>query len=824
MFDFFYFLFIFPLENLLALVFGAIFAFFKSEVVAIVLLSVLVNLFLFKILNRAETKAKREAMRKAKLDERISRWKTVYSSAKVFAFTQTLYRQNHYHPIFALSTLGGLAIQVPFFLGVYFLVTNHRWADLGSLPLSGANFLADVNFALGFNFLPIAMTLVTLTNVFLSNQAKSARIQGTIIAFLFLILLYPMPSILVLYWTSNMLFSLLKTLFYKNKEIKHFKIPKPLFWAILNISFLITFFAPVALYNSDVFQFESAETLATITALFGEFLLFSFLLIYACYFIPQRFYKTITFILMIILFVGILNNFIFVGNYGPMDKLTLQITPTLFPENSLIKLLISLFLGVVFFIFLKKPRVLQILFCTILIVSIVEVFSIAEKRLAFAQNNHKEKTNETTPFENELFSYAKNEKNIVVIVLDMFTGSHMADILEQFPELKTTLSGFVHFPNAISSGNATVYSMPSIVGGPFYTIYAMNERHAQHDITEAAAYHNIGKAFAAENFNTAFLMYPILKRKELINDKNMIWIDNNQPFSNYFFEKHPELKSQYTQREGFEMTISKMLGFGLFRFAPEYFLRAKIYNNGKWLIKKENFADVKTMLERSAPLYTLTHTGNTNAQKPNFKFFYTNMTHSPYFFGIDENNQCTFFSTKTIWKRNLGTPHSARQYETEVCAFFYLKHYIEWLKKENIYDNTQIFLVSDHAGFLNSINIPLLKPVEMDLGQDILFLFKDFNTNGELKTDERLMANYDISGIFCENLTNGCLNVPPNILKNYPQNRTIIHTRQDGPPAHDATVWNIYSAYKIKAPIDDPASYEDVSAQYANAGEYARRR
>ena len=34
MFDFFYFLFIFPLENLLALVFGAIFAFFKSEVVA----------------------------------------------------------------------------------------------------------------------------------------------------------------------------------------------------------------------------------------------------------------------------------------------------------------------------------------------------------------------------------------------------------------------------------------------------------------------------------------------------------------------------------------------------------------------------------------------------------------------------------------------------------------------------------------------------------------------------------------------------------------------------------------------------------------------
>ena len=198
------------------------------------------------------------------------------------------------------------------------------------------------------------------------------------------------------------------------------------------------------------------------------------------------------------------------------------------------------------------------------------------------------------------------------------------------------------------------------------------------------------------------------------------------------------------------------------------------------------------------------------------------MTHSPYFFGINQNNECEFFSTSTIWKRNLGTVHSTRQYETEVCAFFYLKHYVEWLKKENIYDNTQIFLVSDHAGFSNGINIPRLKPLEMDLGQDILLLFKDFNKEGELKTDFRLMANYDISSIFCEHLKNGCLNVQKNILKNYPENRTIIHARQDGSHDHNANIWNIFYAYKIKAPIDDPSSYEDVSAEYANAGEYSK--
>lgn len=604
---------------------------------------------------------------------------------------------------------------------------------------------------------------------------------------------------------------------------------KTIFWAILNLSFLIAFFSPVALYNSDIFQFEISQTVATITALLGFFILFSVLFIYITRFIPKKFYKILSFILVFILFVGIINNFIFIVNYGTMDKFTLQISPKLFPKDSLKNLFIECLLSSFFLFLLKKfiHRILQIIFITLFVVSSIEVFDIATKYVGFTKNAQENiVNNKNTPWENELFSYSKQEKNIVVIVLDMFTGSHMADILEQFPELKTALSGFVHFPNAVSSANATMYSMPSIVGGPFYTVYAMNERHAQHDITEAQAYHKIGKSFTNENFQTAFLMYPISLRKTLIEDKNIVWIDDNQAFSDYFFKKHPELSQKYKKRESFEETIYKMLAFGLFRFSPEYFLRAKIYNNGNWLIKNENSYDIQTMLERTSPLYTLTHTGNTNSNKPTFKFLYTSMTHSPYFLGIDKNNQCNFFSTKTIWKRNLGVEHSTRQYETEVCAFFYLKNYVEWLKKENIYDNTQIFLVSDHAGFSNSINIPHLKNannLDFDLGQDILLLFKDFNQQGELKTDRRLMANYDIASIFCENLKNGCPNVAKNILKNYPDNRTIIHTRPNG-THKNKRIWNIFYAYKIKAPIDEPMSYEDVSAEFANAGEYAPKK
>ncbi len=209
--DFFYYLFVFPLENLLGLLFNFIFSFVPSLGVSIVLLSFLVNVFLLKITLLSEKRAAFENARKKEMDTRIQNWKTVYQHAKLFAFTQTLYRQKHYHPIFLLTSLGGLFIQIPFFYAMYFVVYHY--------PLSTGETLAQIQHITALDqfgdiyILPFIMTLITLFNVFLSSVEKNARLQGSFIAFLFLILLYKMPSALVLYWTSNMVFALFKTIF-----------------------------------------------------------------------------------------------------------------------------------------------------------------------------------------------------------------------------------------------------------------------------------------------------------------------------------------------------------------------------------------------------------------------------------------------------------------------------------------------------------------------------------------------------------------------------------------------------------------------------------
>lgn len=119
-----YYIFIFPLQAILEFVLKSQFLLTNSYGLSIVILSIIINLFLLKIFVITDKRAEFESKRKKEFDVRINAWKKVYKKAKLFAFTQTLYRQNHYHPIYALSALGGLALQIPFFYAMYFVIKD----------------------------------------------------------------------------------------------------------------------------------------------------------------------------------------------------------------------------------------------------------------------------------------------------------------------------------------------------------------------------------------------------------------------------------------------------------------------------------------------------------------------------------------------------------------------------------------------------------------------------------------------------------------------------------------------------------------------------
>ncbi|MGX3010569.1 sulfatase-like hydrolase/transferase [Helicobacter sp. 23-1044] len=638
--------------------------------------------------------------------------------------------------------------------------------------------------------------------------------------------------------------------------------PQIAIFATLCIALLICVFNPYALYNSDITQFDSTQTKATLGALFGAFLLASFSAIYALSFIPQKWQKIPAFALSVALFIGIAYSFIFTGDYGAMDHFVFQRTP-FDDKNALVsaarEFVLVLCGGALFVAFALKYLlfVWKIIFVTLIVVSGVNAVQIAKKRidsanfaeskiksthpltpsaregesLDFANQINFAESNTSTPpqivnnanlpyAESPLFSYSKTDKNIVVIVLDMFSGSHTPFIFEQFPHLKSELDGWTLYPNAISSGNATMQTMATLIGGEHYAVYNMNKR-AQNLANEIEkAFMSTTQTFANNGFQVALNAYTGSDIGNLA--KNGIFaIDSaSEIFVDYLGENLGIKERIYRAKSiNNRNTIGQLFAFGLFKFAPKQ-LRGSIYNDGNWIFSADWYlAKILANIRHTADFYAFTQNLRVDSAKPTFKFIHSMITHLP--FGMHfKDGKCEFGGKWSAWSAfnhgvKMNYPNFNRMlnfyqhYDTEACALHYLRDFVKNLKNAGIYDNTQILVVSDHGGN-DGINLPILD--KNDWRPDVLFLFKDFGARGELKVDKRLMANFDVASIFCANLKGGCPNVPPNILQNYPQNRELLHTLPISwrLQEHSIDKWHIRKAFKVRDNIFDAQNWVEI--------------
>lgn len=138
----------------------------------------------------------------------------------------------------------------------------------------------------------------------------------------------------------------------------------------------------------------------------------------------------------------------------------------------------------------------------------------------------------------------------------------------------------------------------------------------------------------------------------------------------------------------------------------------------------------------------------------------------------------------------------------ELCALKTLTKWIHFLKENGIYDNTQLFVVSDHGAWYT------FKQMEQNYGIRIghnfnpLVMIKDFKKHGHIQADSRLVANYDIATVFCENIPGACKNVGANVLTHYQNNREIpfVHL-QSG---------KILDSYLIREDAYNPKNWREI--------------
>ncbi|GHV77104.1 membrane protein [Spirochaetia bacterium] len=155
-----------------------------------------------------------------RLAPKIAKIKATFKGDEQYMILTAYYRQNHYHPVYALRSSLGVLVQIPFFIAAY-----HYLSHLDALR--GAHFLgigdlsvpdALIPFAgRGINILPLFMTTINVVSgaIYTRGFPLKDKIQLYGMAFIFLVLLYNSPAGLVLYWTANNVFSLIKNILQK---------------------------------------------------------------------------------------------------------------------------------------------------------------------------------------------------------------------------------------------------------------------------------------------------------------------------------------------------------------------------------------------------------------------------------------------------------------------------------------------------------------------------------------------------------------------------------------------------------------------------------
>jgi YidC/Oxa1 family membrane protein insertase len=199
----------------------------KNPGAALLGVSMAVSTLTLPLYFRAEKWQEIERKTQKYLAPKIAKIKAVFSGDEQYMILSTYYRQNHYHPVYAMRNTFGLIIQVPFFIAAYSYL-SHLEILQGSRFLFIHNLGApDALLTVGtitINIFPVVMTAINCISgaIYTRSLASKEKIQIYGMAVVFLVLLYNSASGLVLYWTMNNIFSLLKNILVKVKHAKKY--------------------------------------------------------------------------------------------------------------------------------------------------------------------------------------------------------------------------------------------------------------------------------------------------------------------------------------------------------------------------------------------------------------------------------------------------------------------------------------------------------------------------------------------------------------------------------------------------------------------------
>lgn len=829
MFSALYQIFIMPLIQLTEFFYSLFFEVTGNQGIAVIGLSFVVTIFTLPLYMVAEQWQETERNIQKKLKPGVERIKNTFKGDEQYMILTAFYRENHYHPIYALRSSFSLLIQIPFFIAAYNFLSNLE-------PLKNYSFLfiksfgePDATFHIGsfaVNILPIAMTIINCVAGFIYSKGHSLseKIQIYGCAAVFLLLLYNSPAGLVVYWTMNNILSLVKNIFYKIKNPKKvlyiiacilsicmilcaaivFKNAKTIFRIGLVFAGVIIPAAPFAVsFFSSLFESHfkildenpklrlsifliSAFILAVLTGLAIPSILiqsepeqYSYVDSYTSplYFVWHTFFqalgffvvwpfcfyalfsaktkKILTFLFSFIAFSAVLNCFAFSGNYGPVNPNLLFMTPQHFMPGiktvivNILCMLVILASLVAAFSF--KAKILNSV-CTIFLISLAV---ISGKNIISVQNSFRRMT--APDFSKKIepvFHLSKTGKNVIILMQDRYFSPLIPEILKNNPELNEQLDGFVWYPNTVSFGKLTMIGTPGIFGGYDYTPFEINRRadktlqqkHNEAILTMPVVFHNNNwNVTVADLPYENYLEQPVTdmyKGYEFINR-----VTTHGTYSDIWYARHGMKKSPFMS-EGIKRNF---IWFSVLKIVPP-FMRQIIYHKEYW-ISYNKFENSAKFIDNYSEIDLFPELFDDSSEKNAFFLLDNEANHESILLQAPD-----YVPVENVTQ--FGPGGNDATYSSMVGIILRFTNFIDFLKKNEIYDNTKIIIVSDH-GMSRDTGTFDNKTQNFPFNKDNMtatLLVKDFSSRGKLKKDYTFMTNADTPALALKDIDENALN------------------------------------------------------------------
>ncbi len=773
-----------PIWLLLEAVFKTAYSICNNPGISIIFVSLVVNFLVLPLYLRADAIQSDEHRKQKEMEPVIKHFKQAFSGDERFLVLSTYYRQNDYQPWYALKSSISLLLQIPFFTAAYRFLSDLQLLRGVSFLFIKDLGLPDATFTIGdfpVNLLPIAMTAINLVSsaIYTKGRLLREKVQTVVMALIFLVLLYNSPSGLVFYWTLNNLFSLGKNIV-MNPVKGEQRIEKRdmdsattgvWFTSSVLVSVLLGMLIPISVISESPSVFAKIGDFADPTryVLTTTAIAAGFFIVWGgvAYFIGSTKFRNVFSVIMMILSVVLLvDYFIYTRNFGTIsDTLSFsreymynfyEVVDNTVTIISVIVVLLALAHG------LPRKYIVSALSILSLTAVATGVYRTAVTSYNVRSSEEYRSLTHVTDGTSPLMKLSRTGKNVVVLVMDRAINGLFPYIINEKPEIADSYSGFTYYPNTLSFSACTLQGAPALYGGYEYTTYEIGQRPDEtlnEKVNEAIKL--MPEVFSQNGYHSTLCSVPLGNLDEYTNLSIFEDIANCNAVDLRYRNYDEIITSDEKKSADPDRMVRNFFFYSLCRTFP-LAIQSYIYDDGNY-----NAINPITVTNEFLRSYAIMKnlpelTQITDDDTGQLFIMHNYLCHEPAYLDppdymlksvvdcYDTNGRSVTMDGRTM---HIDNDKQLMHYDSNMTAHLFLSKWIDMLKEEGVYDNTRIIIVADHGYPLKYFDDMVYEDIDLDVEYiNPLLMVKDFDSEGTLVTDEKLMTNADVPVIAMDNL------------------------------------------------------------------------